>query len=66
MGVYTKVCFAYILVIGQLCRNHAGNSDLEMKFVTRRKFIKQKRENWNRQQKPESCNLTINTRKIEA
>ena len=35
--------------MGQLCRNYAGNSDLEMKFVTRRKFTKQKRESWNRQ-----------------
>ena len=38
-------------VTGQLCRNYAGNFDLKMKFVTRREFTKQKRENWNRQQK---------------
>ena len=52
--------------MGQLCRNYAGNSDLKMKFVTRRKFTKQKRENWNRQQKLESWNLTMNRRKNEA
>ena len=51
---------------GKLSRNYAGNSDLKMKFVTRRKFTKQKRENWNRQQKSESWNLTINRRKTEA
>ena len=52
-------------VMGQLCRNYADENNQKISICFRKKFTKQKRENWNRQKKSESWNLTINRRKTE-
>jgi hypothetical protein len=48
-------------VTGDLCRNYAGNSNLKISICFRKKFTKQKRENWIGQQKLESWNLKAET-----
>jgi hypothetical protein len=48
-------------VTGDLCRNYAGNSILKISICLRKKFTKQKRENWIGQQKLESWNLKAET-----
>ncbi len=52
-------------VMRELCRNYADENNQKINIGFRKKLTMQKRENWNRQQKSESWNLTIDRRKTE-